>query len=143
MHVACICTHLVSSASAASLVPRPEDRTRLLSSSLRSFSDPPSSPRRFSVPECCMGEGWERDYISLARLPQQLLEQHALVSLMSWAYSACVLLFQQRRALSRSILRFSLGLLRCLRGSLREHDCAISTIHSRSFTMRTSISTTS
>ena len=140
MHVACICTHLVSSASAASLVPRPEDRTRLLSSSLRSFSDPPSSPPLFCTG--MLAEGWERDYISLARLPQQLLEQHALVSLMSWAYSACVLLFQQRRALSRSILRFSLGLLCCLRGSLREHDCAISTIDPRSFTLRTSISTT-
>ena len=138
--MACICTHLISSASAASLVPRPEDRTRLLSSSLRLFSDPPSSPPLFCTG--MLGEGWERDYISLARLPQQLLEQHALVSLMSWAYSACVLLFQQRRALSRSILRFSLGLLRCLRGSLREHDCAISTIDPRSFTLRTSISTT-
>ena len=138
--MACICTHLISSASAASLVPRPEDRTRLLSSSLRSFSDPPSSPPLFCTR--MLGEGWERDYISLARLPQQLLEQHVLVSLMSWAYSACVLLFQQRRALSRSILRFSLGLLRCLRGSLREHDCAISTIDPRSFTLRTSISTT-
>ena len=31
-------------------------------------------------------------------------------------------------ALSHSILCFSLRLLRCLRGSLREHDCAISTI---------------
>ena len=39
MHVACIRTHLISGASAVSLVPRPEDR--LLSSSLRSFSDPP------------------------------------------------------------------------------------------------------
>ena len=28
-------------------------------------------------------------YISLARLPQQLLKQHVLLSLMSWAYSAC------------------------------------------------------
>ena len=55
--------------------------------------------RRFSIPEC-WARGWERGYISLARLPQQLLEQHALLSLMSWAYSACaavfVLLFQQR-----------------------------------------------
>ena len=40
-HVACIRTHLISGASAVSLVPRPEDRTRLLSSSFRSFSDPP------------------------------------------------------------------------------------------------------
>ena len=46
-----------------------------------------------------LGGGWERGYISLARPPQQLLEQHALLSLMSWTYSACavfVLLFQQR-----------------------------------------------
>ena len=38
-------------------------------------------------------------------LPQQLHEQHALLSLLSWAYSACVLfalLFQQRGALSPS-----------------------------------------
>ena len=47
MHVACIRTHLLSSASAVSLVPRPEDRTRLLSSSLGSFSGPPSSPSLF------------------------------------------------------------------------------------------------
>ena len=82
MHVACIRTHLISSASAVNLVPRPEDRTRLLSSSLGSFSGPPSSP-----------------YMSLARRLQQLLEQHALLSLMSWAYSTCAvfaLLFQQR-----------------------------------------------
>ena len=45
-------------------------------------------------------------------------------------------------AVSRSILRFSLRLVRCLCGSLREHDCAISTIDPRSFTLRTSISTT-
>ena len=32
--------HLISGASAVSLVPRPEDRTRLLSSSLRQFSGP-------------------------------------------------------------------------------------------------------
>ena len=38
MHVACICTYLISGASAVSLVPRPEDR--LFSSSLRSFSGP-------------------------------------------------------------------------------------------------------
>ena len=47
MHVACIHTHLISGASAVSLVPRPEDRTRLLSSSLRSLSGPPSSPSLF------------------------------------------------------------------------------------------------
>ena len=47
MHVACIRTQLISSASAVSLVPRPEDRTRLLSSSLGLFSGPPSSPSLF------------------------------------------------------------------------------------------------
>ena len=54
--------------------------------------------RLFPIPECWVG-GWERGYISFARLPQQLLEQHALLSLMSWAYSTCAvfaLLFQQR-----------------------------------------------
>ena len=52
MHVACIRTHLISSASAVSLVPRPEDRTRLLSSSLGSFSGPPSSPSLFYTGVC-------------------------------------------------------------------------------------------
>ena len=83
--MACIRTHLISDASAVSLVPRPEDRTKLLSSgSSRLFSGP------LSVAFL---------YISLASLPQQLLEQHALLSLMSWAYSACAvfaLVFQQR-----------------------------------------------
>ena len=42
-------------------------------------------------------------------------------------------------ALSHSILRFFLRLLRCLRGSLREHDCSISTIDPRSFTLYSSV----
>ena len=54
--MACIRTHLISCASAVSLVPRPEDRTRLLSSSLRSFP----VLRRFSVPECWAGAGNRR-----------------------------------------------------------------------------------
>ena len=141
----CTWSHLISSASAVSLVPRPEDRTRLLSSSLGSFSGPPSSPSLFYTG--MLGGGWERGYICLARLPQQLLEQHALLFLMSWAYSTCAvfaLLFQQRSGsgVTFDSLRFSLRLVRCLRGSLREHDCAISTIDPRSFTLRTSISTT-
>ena len=61
MHVACIRTHLISGASAVSLVPRPEDRTRLLSGSLRSFSGPPSTPSLFCTG--MLGGGWE-----LARL---------------------------------------------------------------------------
>ena len=43
----CIHIHLISGASAVSLIPRPEDRTRLLSSSLKLFSGPPSSPSLF------------------------------------------------------------------------------------------------
>ena len=92
---------------------------------------PPSSPSLFCAG--MLGGACEQSYSSLARLPQQLHEPHALLSLLSWAYSACVLfamLFQQRGALSRSISRFFFRLLRCLRvlrGSRREHDCAIST----------------
>ena len=60
-----------------------------------------------------LGGACERSYGSLARLPQQLHEQHALLSLMSWAYSACILFalpFQRRGALSRMILHFSFAL---------------------------------
>ena len=88
----------------------------------------PSSPSLFCT--WILGGGWERGYVSLVRLPQQLHKQHALLSLMSWAYSACALfalLFQQRRALSHLILHFSLRFLRCLCGSLREHDYALLT----------------
>ena len=117
MQVECIRTHLISSVSAVILVPRPENGTQLLGSSLGSFSGPPSSPLLFYTG--MLGRGWERGYISLARLPQQVLEQHALLSLMSWAYSTCAV-FALRcfnsvaGAVSRSILRFSLRLVRCL-----------------------------
>ena len=103
----CVRTGLISSASAVSLVPRPEDWTRLLSSSPQA---PPSSPG-------LLGGACEQSYSSLARLPQQVYEQHAFLSVLSWAYSACVLfalLFQRRGTLSRSILRFCFRLLRCL-----------------------------
>ena len=53
----CIHTHLISGASAVSLVPRPEDRMRLLSSSLRLFSGPPSSPLLFCTG--MLGRSWE------------------------------------------------------------------------------------
>ena len=96
-----------------------------------------------------LGGGWERGYISVARLPQQLLEQHALLSLMSWAYSTCAvfaLLFQQCAGsgvtFDSTFLFEARALVRCLRRSLREPDCAMSTIDPRSFTLRTSISTT-
>ena len=57
---------------------------------LGSFSGPPSFPLLFYTGIAGRGLG--------TRLPQQLLEQHALLSLMSWAYSTCAvfaLLFQQ------------------------------------------------
>ena len=143
MHIACIRTHLISGASAVSPVPRPKDWTRLLSSSLR--SSPPSSPSLF-----CAGMlvgACERSYSSLVRLPQQLHEQHGLLSLLTWAYSACVLfalLFQRHSTLSRSILRFSFRLLRCLWGplrvTLRTQLCHID--DPRSFTSQTSTSNT-
>ena len=127
----CICTHLISTASPVSLVPRPEDRTRLLISSLRSFS----GPAQLSICTGMLGGTWERGYISLARLPQQLHEQHALLSLLSWAYSAyvCFLLCCFNSA-ARCHIQFYASLsgssVVCgvLRGSLQEHDCAISTI---------------
>ena len=85
--MACIRTHLISGASAVSLVPRPNDWTRLLSSSLS--QGPPSSLSLFCAG--MLGGACERSYSSLAGLPQQLHEQHALLSLLSWAYSTCVL----------------------------------------------------
>ena len=63
------------------------------------------------------------------RLPQQLHEQHALVYLLSWAYSVFyffALLIQQHGTLSYSILRF-LFFYGVLRRSLQEHDGAILT----------------
>ena len=138
MHVACIRTHLISSASAVSLVPRPEDRTRLLSSSLGSFSGPPSSPSLFYTG--MLGGGWERGYLSScsSSTPCFLLCPGLTQPVL---YLLCCF-NSVPGAVSRSILRSSLRLVRCLRGSLREHDCAISTIDPRSFTLRTSISTT-
>ena len=80
-------------------------------------------------------------------VPQQLQEQHALLSFLSWAYLPCVLftlLFQRHGKLSRSILRFSFRLPRCLRGpsqfTWRTQSCHFD--DPRSFTFWTSISTT-
>ena len=143
MHVACIRTHLISSASAVSLVPRPEDRTRLLSSSLGSFSGPPSSPSL--LPECWAGAGNEATLVSRGYLSSCSSSTPCFLLCPGLTQPVLYLLCcfnSVPGAVSRSILRFSLRLVRCLRGSLREHDCAISTIDPRSFTLRTSISTT-
>ena len=62
-----------------------------------------------------------------------------LLFLLSWAYSACVLfalLFQRHGTLSRSIcvsLSGSSVVCGVLRGSLQEHNCAISTTPEASF----------
>ena len=77
--MACIRTDLISGASAVSLVPRPEDCTRLLS--LGRSQAPPSSPLLFCAG--LLGGACERSYSSLVRLAQQLYEQHALLSLLS------------------------------------------------------------
>ena len=99
---------------------------------------PPSSPCTRTL-----GGAWERGYVSLVRLPKQ---QHALLLLLSWAYSACVLvalLFRQRGGLSYGIQFYvsvsAFRLLRCLRSpswvSSRTRLCHID--KPRSFTSRT------
>ena len=127
--MACICTHLISGASEVSLIPRPEDRTRLLGSSLRSFSGPPSFLSLFCTG--MPGGSWELEAtsVSLGYL-SSCSSSTTCFLFMSWVYSASAvfgLLFQQGRALSRAFLRFSSRLLCCWRGLLREHNCAIST----------------
>ena len=83
----CIRTHLISGASAVSLILRPEDRTRLLSSSLRSFS----GPAQLSIAFLYRNAGRGLEMRLQLVLPQQLHELYTLFSLSSWAYSACVL----------------------------------------------------
>ena len=100
--------------------PGPKTGRRYSAVVLDRYQAPPSSPSLFCTG--MLGGAWERGYISLARLPQQLHKQHALLSLLSWAYSAYVifaLLFQQHGTLSCSIIHFSFRLLRCLRSSLQ------------------------
>ena len=62
--MACICPHLISGASEVSLVPRPEDRTRLLGSTLRSFSGPAQLRHFYSVPEYWAGPRNEATLVS-------------------------------------------------------------------------------
>ena len=115
--MACIHIHLISSASAVSLVPRPEDWTRLLSSSLRSFSGPAKLSSLSLFCTRMLGRVCERssrDYLSSCT--------STMPCFLFCPYSACVLfalLLQRCGTLSSSILRFSFRLLCCLRGLSR------------------------
>ena len=96
--------------------------------------------RRFSIPECWAGAGNEATSAAARAAPLAFSYVLGLLNLCCICSAAGF--NSVPGAVSRSILRFSLRLVRCLRGSLREHDCAMSTIDPRSFTLRTSISTT-
>ena len=101
--------------------------------------------RRFSIPECWAGAGNEATLVSRGYLSSCSSSTPCFLLCPGLTQPVLYLLCcfnSLPGALSRSILRFSLRLVRCLRGSLREHDCAMSTIDPRSFTLRTSISTT-
>ena len=80
----------------------------------------PSFPSLFCTR--MLGGAWERGYMSLVTLPQQLQEQHALLFFLSWAQPVFFLLCcfnSAERCHCRSILRFSFRLLRCLRSPSR------------------------
>ena len=84
---------LMYGASAVSLVPRPEERMKLLCSRLSLLHRLRPSFHRFAVLQV-MGSwaGPKNEAMRLlVRLPQQLHKQHALLYLLSWAYSVCVL----------------------------------------------------
>ena len=101
--------------------------------------------RQFSVPECWAGVWNKATLVSRGHLSSCSSSTPCFL-LCPWLTQPVLYLFccfnSVPGALSRLILRFFLRLLRCLRGSLREHDCATSTIDHRSFTLRTPISTT-
>ena len=124
-------THLIFGASAVRVVPRPEDRTQLLSSSLRSFSGPTQL-----LPFCgeMLGRVWERGCISLARLPQHSTSstpcflfcpgrtQPVFFLLCCFDSAAsCHVQFYVSQLSSSSVV------CGVLRGSLRKHDCSTST----------------
>ena len=118
---------LISGTSAVSLVPRSEEKTRLLSSSLTLVPRPRPTFRSCSVlqaTESWVGPGNEatvsQDYLSSC-----FIFCPRLTSLCSFCSAVSVV----RRTLSRSILRFlfSSVICRVLRGSLREQDGAILT----------------
>ena len=100
---------------------------------------------RFSIPECWAGAGNEATLVSRGHLSSCSSSTPCFLLCPGLTQLVLYLLCcfnSVPGAVSRSILRFSSRLVRCLRGSLREHDCAMSTIDPRSFTLRTSISTT-
>ena len=121
------CTHLISGASAVSLVPRPEDWTRLLSSSLRSSQAPPSSALcRFSVPECWAGSVNEARETTSAAARAPCLAFSFVLTQPVFFLLCCF------NGAAHCQVRFYVSLsgssvvCEVFRGSLREHDCAIS-----------------
>ena len=101
--------------------------------------------RRFSIPECWAGAGNEATLVSRGYLSSCSSSTPCFLLCPGLTQPVLYLLCcfnSVPGAVSRLILRFSLRLVRCLRRSLREPDCAMSTIDPRSFTLRTSISTT-
>ena len=108
------------------------------------FQAPPAL-RHFSIPECWAGARNEATLVSRGYLSSCSSSTPCFLLCPGLTQPVLYLVCCFNSVLgvvSRSILRFSLRLVHCLRGSLREHDCAISTIDPRSFTLRTSISTT-
>ena len=127
VHVACIRTHLISSASAVnSIVPRPEDWMRLLNVVL---DCPRPALRCFSVPECWADEATVvlQDYLSscTSSTPCFLfwpgLTQPVFFLLCCFSGAVrCHVWFYVSHSGSSVVCGV-------LHGSLREHDCAIST----------------
>ena len=141
--MACICPHLISGASEVSLVPRPEDRTRLLGSTLRSFSGPAQLRRFYSVPEYWAGPGNEatlvsQDYLCscTSSMPCFLFD----LDLLSLCSFCCAVSTAWRAVMFDSMFLFH----RCLRSPSRVTS-STRLYHiddPRSFTSRTSVSTT-
>ena len=121
--VARIRTHLISGASAVSLIPRPEDRTRLLSSSLRLFSGPPSSPSLFCTG--MLGGSWEPEVCCFNSAERCHIQFY--VSL--WGFSVvCVGYFENtivpyRRPLKLHFENFNINYPLDLLCMLWEHGC--------------------
>ena len=114
---------LISGTSAVSLFPRPEEKTRLLSSS-PTLVPRPRPGFRSQATESWAGPGNEAT-VSRVYFSSCFIVCPRLTSLCSF----CSAVSAARRTLSRSILHFLFSSVVCrvLHGSLREQDGAIST----------------